>query len=216
VRAIKKRIPSCSVEVLTSDFMGRAESIKAVVDSGPDIISHNLETVERLTPLVRSRSIYHRSLWFLALARELGGQMIVKSSLMLGLGEGFEEILKAMDDLRACRVDVLNLGQYLQPTRTQLPVQKYWHPSEFAQLKAIALQKGFLHCEAGPLVRSSYHAREQLDSLRLRAAGAGQAPIVLPVDRDQPGETQEPQRVAEHSADLHLAAEQAVSQDSAV
>jgi lipoic acid synthetase len=122
------------------------------------------------------------SLCFLALAKELGGRMLTKSSLMLGLGESFEEILKAMDDLPACGVDILNLGQYLQPTQAQLPVQKYWHPSEFARLKAIALQKGFLHCEVGPLVRSSYHAREQLDSLRLRAAGPGQAPIVLPVD----------------------------------
>jgi len=202
VRSIKKRVPGCSVEVLTSDFMGRAESIKAVVDSRPDIISHNLETVERLTPLVRSRSLYHRSLWFLALAKELDARTITKSSLMLGLGENLEEILKAMDDLRACRVDILNLGQYLQPTRTRLPVQKYWHPSEFARLRTLALQKGFLHCEAGPLVRSSYHAREQLDCLRGGSTGPD-----LGVDRDQPRETHEPERVAEHPADLDLAAE---------
>jgi lipoic acid synthetase len=174
VRAVRRRVKDCSVEILTSDFMGRAESIQAVVASRPDILSHNLETVERLTPLVRSRSSYHRSLWFLALAKELDAQINTKSSLMLGLGESFEEILQAMDDLRACRVDMLNIGQYLQPSRTQLPVQKYWHPSEFAQLRAAALQKGFMHCEAGPLVRSSYHAEDQLNSLRLKAAGVGQ------------------------------------------
>jgi lipoic acid synthetase len=109
------------------------------------VTSHNLETVRRLTPLVRSRSDYDRSLSFLRIARELDPEGIVKSSLMLGLGETREEIEETMDDLLESGVGVLNMGQYLQPTSRQIPVQKYWHPDEFAELKAIAMEKGFTH-----------------------------------------------------------------------
>ncbi len=166
VRAIRARVPDCSVEVLTSDFMGSREAIAAVVASGPDIVSHNVETVRRLTPRVRSRSRYDRSLEFLRIARELDHAAVVKSSIMLGLGETREEVLETLDDLRAADADIVNIGQYLQPTRTHIPVQRYWTPEEFAELRAAALQKGFLHCEAGPLVRSSYHAGEQYESFR--------------------------------------------------
>lgn len=166
VRAIRARVPGCSVEVLTSDFMGSREAIGAVVESHPDIVSHNVETVRRLTPRVRSRSSYERSLEFLRIAHELDASAVVKSSIMLGLGETREEILETFDDLRAADTDVVNLGQYLQPTRTNIPVQRYWTPEEFAELREQALQRGFLHCESGPMVRSSYHAGEQYDSFR--------------------------------------------------
>ncbi len=155
-----------TVEVLSSDLMGDAESIRIVCDSRPEIMSHNLETVRRLTPQVRSRSTYDRSLRFLRLASELDPESVTKSSLMLGLGETRDEVLDAMDDLLAHGVSLLNLGQYLQPTRTHLPVQKYWTPDEFAELRDRAHEKGFRHCEAGPLVRSSYHAGEQYESYR--------------------------------------------------
>ncbi len=155
-----------TVEVLSSDLMGDEESIRLVCESRPEIMSHNLETVRRLTPKVRSRSTYERSLRFLRLAKELDPDSVTKSSLMLGLGETREEILEAMDDLLAHEVSLLNLGQYLQPTRTHLAVRKYWTPEEFAELRARALEKGFRHCEAGPLVRSSYHAGEQYETYR--------------------------------------------------
>ena len=166
VRAIHARAPGCTVEVLTSDFMGSRDSIAAVVESGAEIVSHNVETVRRLTPRVRSRSLYERSLGFLRTARDLDPAGIVKSSIMLGLGESRPEILETMDDLRAAGVDILNIGQYLQPTRNNIPVQKYWTPEEFASLRDAAMEKGFLHCESGPMVRSSYHAAEQLDGFR--------------------------------------------------
>jgi lipoic acid synthetase len=178
VKAIRARAPECSVEVLTSDFMGSREAIGIVVESAPDIVSHNVETVRRLTPRVRSRSSYDRSLQFLRIARELDRTAVVKSSIMLGLGETLEEVLETLDDLRAADTDIVNIGQYLQPARTNIPVQKYWTPDEFAQLREAALQKGFLHCEAGPMVRSSYHAGEQYDNFRrnferIRAMRAG-------------------------------------------
>ena len=168
-----------TVEVLSSDLMGDEASIRTVCESRPEIMSHNLETVRRLTPSVRSRSTYERSLEFLRLAKEIDPESVTKSSLMLGLGETREEILEAMDDLLANDVSLLNLGQYLQPTRTHLPVQKYWTPEEFAELAERALEKGFRHCEAGPLVRSSYHAGEQYETYRRQ---------VHPLYREQAGD----------------------------
>ncbi|MGA2612130.1 MAG: lipoyl synthase [Spirochaetia bacterium] len=181
VRSIRWRAPDCSVEVLTSDFMGSEEAIRAVVQSGPDIISHNVETVRRLTPRVRSRSSYDRSLDFLRTARGLAPEMVTKSSIMLGLGETFEEVEETLADLRSCGVDVVNIGQYLQPTRNHIPVRRYWTPQEFQRLKDIALQKGFLYCEAGPFVRSSYHADVQFQGFQqhlkeLQAAKAAARP----------------------------------------
>jgi lipoic acid synthetase len=172
VAAIRKHCPGIGVELLVSDLGGNPDAVRAVVDSRPDILGHNLETVRRLTPEVRSRSTYEGSLAFLRCCRDLAaareGQPAIrsKSSLMLGLGETREEVLAAMDDLRAAGVDMLNLGQYLQPGPSQLPVRKYWTPEEFAGLKREALVRGFARVEAGPLVRSSYHAAES-------AAGMG-------------------------------------------
>ena len=166
VDAIHGAAPDCSVEVLSSDLMGDYRSIAILCKSMPEITSHNIETVRRLTPLVRSRSDYQRSLKFLEQAAALLPQTTIKSSMMLGLGETGEEVEEAMDDLLTHKATVLNLGQYLQPTRTHLAVQKYWHPDEFAALRERALAKGFTHCEAGPLVRSSYHAKQQYESYR--------------------------------------------------
>ena len=168
VRQIHARAENTTVEVLSSDLMGDRESIRTACEGHPEVMSHNLETVRRLTPQVRSRSTYERSLLFLKLAKEIDPESATKSSLMLGLGETRDEILEAMDDLLENRVNLLNLGQYLQPTRTQLPVQKYWTPEEFAELKERALEKGFVHCESGPLVRSSYHAADQYEHYRRR------------------------------------------------
>ncbi|TVR70399.1 MAG: lipoyl synthase [Spirochaetaceae bacterium] len=158
VLAIREEAPTCTVEVLTSDFLGNDASIRTVMDSKPAIMSHNLETVRRLTRQVRSRSDYDRSLRVLAVARQIDPGSVTKSSLMLGLGESLREVEESMDDLLHHGVSILNLGQYLQPTRTHLPVQRYWSPEEFDRLGETALRKGFAHCDSGPLVRSSYHA----------------------------------------------------------
>ncbi len=168
VRAIRELAPDCSVEVLSSDLMGSVEAIRTVVESGPDITSHNIETIRRLTPRVRSRSTYDRSLAFLRIARELDPAATTKSSIMLGLGETREEVLEAMDDLLAAGASMMNLGQYLQPTKTHVPVARYWTPAEFEELKRAAVDKGFAHVEAGPLVRSSYHAGAQYEAYRRR------------------------------------------------
>jgi lipoyl synthase len=168
VREIHAHAKDTTVEVLSSDLMGDPESIRIACESRPEIMSHNLETVRRLTPHVRSRSTYDRSLLFLRLAKEIDPESATKSSIMLGLGETRDEILEAMDDLLANKVNLLNLGQYLQPTRTQLAVEKYWTPDEFAELKERAIEKGFVHCESGPLVRSSYHAGDQYEHYRRR------------------------------------------------
>ncbi len=166
VHAIRKRAPQCSVELLTSDFMGKYASIDVVLESFPNIMSHNVETVERLTPLVRSRSSYQRSLEVLGYSYTKSPDIPVKSSIMLGLGETREEVVQTLDDLRSHHVSIVNLGQYLQPTKQHLPVQKYWTPKEFEELKQEALSRGFLHCDSAPLVRSSYHAGEDYENIR--------------------------------------------------
>ena len=166
VLAIRRLVPDCAVEVLSSDLMGNEESIRVLVASRPDIVGHNIETVRRLTPSVRSRSEYDRSLLFLRLAKQIDSSTATKSSLMLGLGETEDEVLACLDDLRRQDVDMINIGQYLQPSRTNIPVKRYWNPEEFEALKQQALARGFTHCESGPLVRSSYHAGEQFNSYR--------------------------------------------------
>lgn len=163
VRAIRRKNPFTSIEVLPSDMGGVLENLKTLMDAKPDILNHNIETVKRLTPRVRARATYERSLEFLRRAKELQPAIPTKSSIMIGLGETREEIIEAMDDLRANHVDILTIGQYLQPTKKHLQVVKYYHPDEFNEFKEIALEKGFSHCEAGPLVRSSYHADEQVN-----------------------------------------------------
>ncbi|KXG43896.1 lipoyl synthase [Tepidibacillus decaturensis] len=164
IRTTRKLNPLTTIEVLPSDMGGVFENLKTLMDARPDILNHNIETVRRLSDRVRSKAKYDRSLEFLRRAKELNPEIPTKSSIMVGLGETKEEILEAMDDLRANDVDILTIGQYLQPTKKHLPVEKYWHPDEFAELKEIALSKGFSHCESGPLVRSSYHADEQVNA----------------------------------------------------
>lgn len=164
VRQIRKKNPGTSIEILPSDMKGDYESIHHLMSSGPDIFNHNIETVRRLTKKVRAIAKYDRSLELLQRVKNIAPNTPTKSSMMLGLGETKEEILEAMDDLLAHDVDILTLGQYLQPSKKHLNVERYYHPDEFAELKEIALEKGFKHCESGPLVRSSYHADEQVSA----------------------------------------------------
>lgn len=164
VRAIRRKSPFTSIEVLPSDMGGIEENLRMLMDARPDILNHNIETVRRLSDRVRARAKYDRSLEFLRRAKEMQPDIPTKSSIMIGLGETKEDLIEAMDDLRANNVDILTIGQYLQPSKKHLPVEKYYRPEEFAEFKEIALSKGFSHCEAGPLVRSSYHADEQVNA----------------------------------------------------
>lgn len=164
IKAIRERMPFCRVEVLIPDFLGNRDALQVVMDAKPDILNHNIETVERLSDRVRARAKYNRSLELLKRAKEMNPKIPTKSSIMLGVGETFEEVLQAMDDLRAVDCNILTLGQYLQPTPNHLPIERYVHPDEFAKLKEEGLKRGFRHVESGPLVRSSYHAHEQTDS----------------------------------------------------
>ena len=160
IRQIRELCPGVTVEVLIPDFDGQAELIAPILQERPEVVAHNMETVRRLTPIVRSRATYDCSLSVLAQIAEAG--LPAKTGLMLGLGETQEEILETMDDLRQVNCSILTLGQYLQPTRRHYPVQEYVHPDCFAELREIALDKGFRHVESGPLVRSSYHAERHL------------------------------------------------------
>ena len=160
IRQIRELCPGVTIEVLIPDFDGQAELIAPILEERPEVVAHNMETVRRLTPVVRSRATYDCSLSVLAQIAEAG--LPAKTGLMLGLGETQEEILETMDDLRRVECSILTLGQYLQPTRRHYPVQEYVHPDRFAELREIALDKGFRHVESGPLVRSSYHAERHL------------------------------------------------------
>lgn len=162
IRAIRRKVPYCTIEVLPSDLKGDDASIQTLMDAKPDIFDHNVETVRRLTRSVRAIAKYDRSLAVLKRVKELSPNTPTKSSIMVGLGETKEEILQTMDDLLDNKVDIMVIGQYLQPTRKHLDVVRYYSPEEFEELRQIALQKGFRHCEAGPLARSSYHADEQV------------------------------------------------------
>jgi len=164
IKAIRRKLPLCSVEVLIPDFMGNKDALQVVMDAKPDILNHNIETVERLSDRVRAKAKYHRSLELIRRAKEMQPKIPTKSSIMLGVGEEYDEILQAMDDLRAVDCNILTLGQYLQPTPNHLAIERYVHPDEFAKLKEEGLARGFSHVESGPMVRSSYHAHEQVKS----------------------------------------------------
>jgi len=161
IEEIRRRVPGCKVEVLIPDFRGAWPVLETVVAARPDVLNHNTETVPRLYRRVRKGAVYERSLELLRRAKALAPAMPTKTGLMLGLGETREEVLAAMRDLVAQRTDILTLGQYLQPTREHLPVVRFVHPDEFAEFKRLGEAMGFRHVEAGPLVRSSYHAFEQ-------------------------------------------------------
>ncbi|HZV33759.1 MAG TPA: lipoyl synthase [Verrucomicrobiae bacterium] len=161
IEAIRAANPGIVIEVLTPDFLDRDASIEAVLSANPDIFNHNLETVRRLTPSVRSRATYERSLSVLGKVKARRGESIhTKSGLMLGLGETEDELFTAMRDLRAVHCDILTLGQYLQPTLKHLPVMEFVSPEKFAEYKSVAEAMGFKHVASGPMVRSSYHADE--------------------------------------------------------
>lgn len=164
IEAVREAAPGIVVEILVPDFNDKDEALRVVMEAKPEIFNHNLETVERLTPLVRSRARYHRSLAVLKKAKQmavdLGGKVATKSGLMLGLGETETEVFQAMDDLLEHGVTVLTLGQYLRPSEQHLPVVEYLHPDTFENYKQIALKKGFRHVASAPLVRSSYHAAD--------------------------------------------------------
>ncbi len=160
VRAIRRQSPETTLETLIPDFMGKWENMQRVIDVAPEIVSHNLETVRRLTKQVRIQAKYDRSLEVLRRLKK--GGMRTKSGVMLGLGESHQEVLETMEDLRAVNVDILTLGQYLQPTPKHLPVAEFVTPERFAEYKEIGLEMGFRYVESGPLVRSSYHAEKHL------------------------------------------------------
>jgi len=161
IQAIKKIDPKIIVEALVPDFNCDERAIRKVVRSGVDVLGHNIETIERLTPKVRdARAGYNKSLEVLRLFKTLDLKLKTKSSIMLGLGETKTEVEKAMNDLREAKVDILTLGQYLQPSKKQLPVERYVHPDEFKEYELIGKSIGFVSVVSGPFVRSSYHAKE--------------------------------------------------------
>jgi lipoic acid synthetase len=162
IEAIRRRRPGTTVEVLIPDFKGSRESLETVLAAGPDIVNHNVETVPRLYKRVRPGARYSQSLELLRRAKEISPGITSKSGLMLGLGEETVEVLEVMRDMVGARVDVLTLGQYLQPTREHLPVERFVPPDEFRELALRGRAIGFRHVEAGPLVRSSYHAANQV------------------------------------------------------
>lgn len=160
VKSIRRKSPGTTMETLIPDFAGKWENLQKIIDVAPEVVSHNLETVRRLTKEVRIQAKYDRSLEVLFRLKK--GGMKTKSGVMLGLGETETETLETIDDLSAVKVDILTLGQYLQPTHKHLPVQNFIHPDKFAEYREYALKKGFRFVESGPLVRSSYHAEKHI------------------------------------------------------
>ncbi|MBM3820310.1 MAG: lipoyl synthase [Acidimicrobiia bacterium] len=167
IRQTRARVPGCRIEVLIPDFQGIESSLRAVLDAGPDVLNHNIETVPRLYRMARSGGRYPRSLELLDRSRNYTPAIATKTGIMVGLGEEIDEVVSVFEDLRAAGVSILTIGQYLRPTPTHAPMVRYYHPDEFADLKRMALSKGFVHVESGPLVRSSYHAHEQADAFEL-------------------------------------------------
>ncbi|MCK4755035.1 MAG: lipoyl synthase [Calditrichia bacterium] len=160
IKEIKKIQPDCSVEALISDLKGSRESLEIILVSQPDILNHNLETVKRLQKALRVQARYERSLQVLKWAKEAGA--VIKSGIMVGVGETFEEIVEVMTDLREISCEILTIGQYLPPTKAHYPLHRYYHPDEFDDLRELGFEMGFTHVESGPLVRSSYHAEEAI------------------------------------------------------
>jgi lipoic acid synthetase len=165
IRRVRGLAAGCSVEVLIPDFRGSKAALRTVVEAGPAILNHNVETISRLYREVRPGSYYERSLDLLAMARRMAPELVTKSGIIVGFGETWQELLQTMADLRAVDCDILTLGQYLRPSRAHLPIMKYYTPEEFRELKAIGEGMGFKYVESGPLVRSSYHARGQAEEV---------------------------------------------------
>jgi lipoic acid synthetase len=168
IREIRARTDSCRVEVLIPDFQGFEEALYTVLDAGPDVLNHNTETVPSLYRIARAGGRYPRTLELLDRARRYAPAIPTKSGVMVGLGEGWDELVATLRDLRDVGVSILTIGQYLRPTDSHLRMERYYTPAEFAELRRLALEMGFGHVESGPLVRSSYHAHEQADALAAR------------------------------------------------
>ena len=164
IRLTRERVPGCRIEVLIPDFQGLESSLWAVLEAGPNVLNHNIETVPRLYRMARSGGKYPRSLELLDRSRRYRPSIATKTGIMVGLGEEVDEVVAVFDDLRRAGVSILTIGQYLRPSLDQAPMTRYYHPDEFAELKRLALERGFVHVESGPLVRSSYHAHEQADA----------------------------------------------------
>jgi lipoic acid synthetase len=162
IEQVRMKQPGCSIEVLIPDFQGNWDALDIVMQAGPEVLNHNIETVPRLYRRVRPHAVYAQSLELLERARAYNSSK-TKSGLMVGLGETFEEVVATMDDLLSHGVQILTIGQYLKPRDHRIEVARYVHPDEFAEFKRIAYEKGFEHCESGPLVRSSYHAESHID-----------------------------------------------------
>ncbi|HVE34950.1 MAG TPA: lipoyl synthase [Gemmatimonadaceae bacterium] len=164
IRQIKQRLPDCSVEVLVPDFQGNEDSIRAVLEAGPDIYNHNTETVPRLYKRCRPGGRYERVMNIFRTAKRIAPHIPTKTGIILGMGETLEEVELVMRDLRAVDVDILTLGQYLRPSDSHIPIDRYVTPEEFRHMREIGMAMGFRHVESGPLVRSSYHAWEQVQA----------------------------------------------------
>ena len=164
IRQIRRHVPDCSIEVLVPDFQGKVDSIRAVLDAGPDIYNHNTETVPRLYKRCRPGGRYDRVMNIFTVAKELAPEIPTKTGIILGMGETTEEVIAVMRDLRVVDVDILTLGQYLRPSEAHIKLDRYVTPDEFAMLRDVGMKLGFRHVESGPLVRSSYHAWEQVQA----------------------------------------------------
>ncbi len=187
IRSIHEMVPGCSVEVLIPDFKGDEDALRTVVDAKPHILGHNLETVDRLHPDVRPGGRYWRSISFLGAVKKMDAGMLTKTGIILGMGEREEEIRQAMVDLREASVDILTLGQYLRPSPMHIPVARWVTPEEFAMWKRVGEDElGFRHVESGPLVRSSYHAKDQ--AREVEAGGPGAITDVMEADLPAPAE----------------------------
>jgi lipoic acid synthetase len=170
IRATRARVPECRIEVLIPDFQGDEAALRTVLDARPDVLNHNTETVPRLYRMARSGGRYPRTLELLDRSRRYAPDIPTKSGLMVGLGEEREELIATLRDLRHVGCGILTIGQYLRPTEAHAPMVRYYHPDEFRELKATALEMGFVHVESGPLVRSSYHAHETADAYKSASA----------------------------------------------
>lgn len=190
VREIRARVPECSIELLIPDFKGDEEALRKVVDVHPEILGHNLETVDRLHPDVRPGGRYWRSISLLGAVKRMDPTILTKTGIILGMGEREEEIREAMRDLRSASVDILTLGQYLRPSSAHIPVARWVTPAEFREWKKVGEEEfGFRHVESGPLVRSSYHAKEQ--AREVVAGGPGEIREILEADLLAPAEIRE-------------------------
>jgi len=173
IKAIRRRSPATTIEVLTPDFQGDLAAVQTVVEARPDIFNHNTETVPRLYARIRPKAVYANSLALLQHVKRLAPEMVTKSGLMVGLGETEDELLDVFRNMRAHDIDVLTVGQYLRPSKKHADVARYYRPEEFVQLKQQAMEMGFAHVEAGPMVRSSYHADEQVPVASRKSLLAG-------------------------------------------